>query len=392
MCETVDRIMELGIKSTGSIRILIVVVTYNCEKFVDYIIDSLNRQVYDLSRVLLVVIDNASKDHTLNKMLLGLRGFSKLNWLVVRLSRNYGFVLANNAALYLAKKLLGDLNSCIVVFLNPDTRIFSEHFLWHVELLSSRFPIVGFAMVSGDNDVVDSLGAYVDYLGSPQDILCGVRISTRLAMLIKRLPLLYSTPYVCFAAVAVRGDVLESLGFLRPFYVMYFEDTEYCLRAWSKGSPVLVHKEFMIWHARGGTQASTLGSGDVQSRDKVLDIMLHFSKNSLLLTYEYLGVIRFLLRSLMYLVVSISLRRKRLARAFCEALKIIVRERIKPRKLPKGLVLFDFRTWVLLWALKCLLQGPSRVQRSLQGCIVYGVQRASFEYLCRRVLRMYNRT
>ena len=223
MHKGVDQItLRSNIKSHDSVKMIIIVVTYNCERYVDYIIGSLKEQLYDLSKVLLIVIDNASRDGTLSKMLSQLHEFDKLNWLVARLSKNYGFALANNVALHLARKLLGNLNNRTVIFLNPDIRILSRNFLQYVGSLTIAFPIIGFAMISGNCETIDSLGAYVDYLGNPQDMLRGVRISSRLVKLIERLPLLYIMPYVCFAATAVRGDVLESLGFLRPFYIIYF--------------------------------------------------------------------------------------------------------------------------------------------------------------------------
>ena len=371
--------LRLNIISLDRVRVIIVVVTYNCERYVDYIMGSLKEQLYDFSKVLFMVIDNASRDGTLSKMLSQLQKLDKLNWLIVRLPKNYGFVLANNVALHLARKLLGDLNDRTVIFLNPDTRILNKNFLQQAESLTRVLPIVGFAMVSGNGETVDSLGAYVDYLGNPQDILCGVKVSSRLVKLIGRLPLLYSVPYVCFAATAVRGDVLESLGFLRPFYIIYFEDTEFCLRAWSEGIPVLAYREFMVWHARGGTQASMQRNKSIEVKGSELDILYHFSKNSLLLTYEYLGVVKFLVRSLLYLLISILFKRKHLIRAVCGSLRIIVQKRIKPKRLPKGLILFNPQTWVFLWALKCFLQKPST--SSLQDCITYGVQRASLEYI-----------
>jgi hypothetical protein len=86
-----------------------------------------------------------------------------------------------------------------------------------------------------------------------------------------------------------------------------------------------------------------------------------------------------------YLLVSVVLRRKHLARAFIEATRIVFKYKIKFKRLPKGLIRFNPKTWVYLWALKCLLQrhpdaGP-------EECIRYGVQRASLEYVMDRFLR-----
>ncbi len=375
----------LNVPNIKNVKIIVIIVMYNSEKFIDDLFASLMSQDYDLSRVLLVVVDNASRDNTLGRVLYHLHRLRGLNWIVTILSRNYGFVYGNNIALYLARHVLGDLRNRIVVFLNPDTRILRNDFLQRAEMLLSRFPVVGFAMVSGNNDIIDSLGAYIDFIGNPQDLLCGVRLSRTMKKFLQCLPRIYAVPSVCFAATAIRGEVLESLDFLRLFYVIYFEDTEFCLRAWSVGIPVLVYREFMVWHARGGTQRMSPRQHSGLRGDE-LNILLHFTKNSLLLTYEYLGVIRFLLRSFIYLAASIMLRRKHLVRAFIEATRIIVKRRIKPRRLPKGLVTLNPRTWVYLWALKCLLKEPSSIGARLEDCVRYGVQRASLEYIRSRFL------
>jgi hypothetical protein len=242
--------LVINLPAAENVKIIIVIVTYNSEEFVNDLFASLINQDYDLSRVLLVVVDNASKDNTLEKVLSRLSRVGNLNWMVIGLSRNYGFVYGNNIALHLARRVLGDLKDYTVLFLNPDTRILQNNFLTIVERLSSYFPLIGFAMLSGNNDVIDSLGAFVDYIGNPQDLLCGVPLTYAIERLLQSLPRIYSVTCACFAVFAVRGDVLERLGYLRGFYVIYFEDTEYCLRAWSMGIPVLIYRGFMVWHAR----------------------------------------------------------------------------------------------------------------------------------------------
>jgi GT2 family glycosyltransferase len=336
------------------------------------LLETIFTQCYDISKLLVVVIDNHSKDNTFD-YLSNIVINKQVNVIVAKTSKNIGFAAANNLAFYLLKNILHDIKGKNFILINPDTKIISKRFLKIVEYTLKHLYIVGFSMVSGDNDVIDSIGAYIDYFGNPQDILSKVKIDEKIRKIINSLPLLYYVPYVCFAAVAIKGDLIENIGVLRNDYVIYFEDTEYCLRCWNKNIPVLIYNEFLIWHKRGGTQHDISFPISYDS----LDIFHHFTKNSLLLTYEYLGFLKYMIRLSIYLFSSFMFKRKYLIFPIIESIKIILKRRLKPKKLPAGLIIRNPRTWVLLWALKYYLKNRS----SFEEALFYGVKRASFEYL-----------
>ena len=73
--------------------------------------------------------------------------------------------------LRIAEKHQGSLWNRTILFLNSDTRILSKKFFYIIKKPISKLPIVGFTTLSNDNDIIDFLGAYVDYLSNPQDIL-----------------------------------------------------------------------------------------------------------------------------------------------------------------------------------------------------------------------------
>ncbi len=356
-------------------RMVVVVVLYNAEAYAEQLARSLVEQDYDLRRVLIVVVDNASGDKGFEKMLSVIRG-SDAQYIAARLDRNLGFAPANNLALMLAKRVLGGLKDRRILFINPDTRVTSRNLYRIIDLVLEKLPVVGLATVSGDGfDVVDGIGAVVDRLGNAVDMLCCVKRSDAVERLLGRLPLLYPVPAVCFAAAAVRGDVLEDIGVLENRYVIYFEDTEFSLRAWSRGYPVYVLRRFLVWHARGGTQRRS-----PPKRSPRLETGYHYAKNALLLDYQYIGLSAFLVRLLVYSIYGAAARRKHLAFAVRDALRLA--PRLPRRRLPKGL-LAGLGGTLALWALRYKLAHPSR---PVQEAVRYGGLRLSLHYI-RRLLR-----
>ena len=379
--------ININVSEVNNVKIVLLIVTYNSEKFMRKLCYSILAQDYDLSQVLLVVVDNNSNDNTYNRIIECVKNSieNRLNVITLKLGRNLGFTPANNIGLALATKILGNLNGKIVLLLNPDTYILSKDFFRKIEKLLEILPLVGFSTISGKGDVIDSIGAFIDYLGNPQDLFCCVRLTDSIKeFLDKSLPKIYYMPLACFAAVAIRGDVIQKIGFLRNDYVMYFDDTEYCLRSWSRGIPITIYRDFMVWHARGGTQKSFREptSRRRYGNDGIfLDIPYHFSKNNLLLAYEYLGLFRYVLRMLLYGIIGAITNRKHLAFSIIDSLRIIAKRRIRTKRLPKGLIPKDPKTLVLLWALKYLINYPNR---GMKEAVAYGTKRASIEYIKHR--------
>lgn len=59
--------------------------------------------------------------------------------------------------------------------------------------------------------------------------------------------------WTSFAAVMIRGEVIDTVGFLDEGYFMYYEDTDYCRRARAAGWVVRHVPEARVVHLRGGT-------------------------------------------------------------------------------------------------------------------------------------------
>ena len=63
-------------------------------------------------------------------------------------------------------------------------------------------------------------------------------------------------PYVTFGAVFLKAGVYEALGPITSFSKIFFEDADYCLRAWKAGYKVIYHPIELIHD-----EAATMGKG-----------------------------------------------------------------------------------------------------------------------------------
>ena len=99
----------------------IVFVTYNSEKWIDNCLKSILNSKFDLSKISILVTDNASNDDTVLKLEEFKEKYQDLfNQIsIFQAKKNYGFGVGNNKAARLG-------NSEYILFLNIDTEIFPE--------------------------------------------------------------------------------------------------------------------------------------------------------------------------------------------------------------------------------------------------------------------------
>jgi len=63
----------------------------------------------------------------------------------------------------------------------------------------------------------------------------------------------HDAPWISFACVLIRGRALAEIGLLDDGYFMYFEDMDYCRRAWQTGWRVRYEPRARVVHLRGGS-------------------------------------------------------------------------------------------------------------------------------------------
>lgn len=224
----------------------IIIVTYNSEKYIQWVLDGLESSKSDL---VIEIVDSGSKN---NIYLDTIKSKHQLN---INKHENIGFVSANNLALKNSEDFKWTL------FLNPDARIEGgdlDNLLMiansaHRKIGVLSVPLVRFDIESKTSfDKFDSLGITSTKYGRWFDISDINKVIKSDAENIFR-----SVSAVCGALMLVNNIALKncpdknsSIGFESSYY-MYKEDIELCLRLEKGGWGVYIYDGIKAYHCRG---------------------------------------------------------------------------------------------------------------------------------------------
>lgn len=224
-------------------KVSVVVATWNSEKFLSELFLSLHNMDYPKSDWDLVVVDNGSKDQTLN--ILDDWQKKMFNFTtIIRNEKNVGFAAGYNQGINYALKQKPDF----IALLNDDTvveptwlKIIIEKMenspdLGLVQPLLTRYPEV---------DRVNSFGNCFHYLGfgysygenQPIEFFAKQNILKD-----------YEPAYLSFTAVVIRRSVFDEIGLLDEKYFAYHEDSDFCFRSRLANWRLLVTNNSVVHH------------------------------------------------------------------------------------------------------------------------------------------------
>lgn len=66
----------------------------------------------------------------------------------------------------------------------------------------------------------------------------------------------YETEFATGAAIFVKSEVFKKIGFLDEKYFMYYEDTDFCVRAKRAGFKILFVPDAVVYHKNAGSSSS----------------------------------------------------------------------------------------------------------------------------------------
>jgi N-acetylglucosaminyl-diphospho-decaprenol L-rhamnosyltransferase len=195
---------------------------------------SIAAQINELPECRVIVVDNGSGDGSAERIQGAIEAERWRFATVLRLVDNRGFAAGNNAAVRAALKAAAPPE--YVVLLNPDTLVRPHAFQILVEFMESH-PTVGIAGGrSEDPDETPQVCCF-RFPNPVSEFALYLRIGA-FARLVE--PFLTQVPipeqpreidWVSGAFMIVRRSVFETIGLLDEAYFLYFEETDFTLRA-----------------------------------------------------------------------------------------------------------------------------------------------------------------
>ncbi len=232
-----------------------IITTYNSGSVIEQAVDSLLSLPSSEAPVDIVVVDNDSSDCTMDT----LAGFSH-RITTVRNGRNLGLAAANNIGAARAK---GDS----LFFLNPDVVLLPGAAV-KLHEFAEKHPdaaLLGPAMLDGSGNVQSTARTWpsIPVIASRRSMFsrtaAGRRISADHLNRFSGNGRPVKADWLVGAALWLTPAGRERAGLMSESYFLYFEDVEWCWRAWKSGMEVWYVPEAEIHHvcrresASGGT-------------------------------------------------------------------------------------------------------------------------------------------
>jgi GT2 family glycosyltransferase len=237
--------------------ILVVIVNTKTPDLVNGALRALDGEMQEIPSLRVSVVDNASGDDSEEKIAAELK---RLNWgdrgQLIQSGHNGGFAYGNNAAIRPA--LQSPNPPDYVLLLNPDTIAQPKAIRTLIDFMEARpeVGLTGSKMLYPDGKrQLSSFRFHSVYSEIENSVRLGL-----VSKLLKRHQVVIPLPdepvqvdWVGGAAMMVRRAVFEKIGLLDEGYFVYYEETDFCLRAKRAGWSSWYVPQSVIIHLEGQT-------------------------------------------------------------------------------------------------------------------------------------------
>jgi len=237
----------------------IVLVTFKSARLAIECLRSIAQERRDSGREIhAIVVDNASGDFPLVAQAVADNRWD--GWVAVQLAaRNGGFAYGNNIGI---RSALERNPSDYLLLLNPDTEVRPGAIDALVRFLEAH-PEVGLAGSSFENldgsdwPIAFRFPGLVSELCSALDAGPVTRLCRRWAVARQMPRRAQTVDWICGACMMIRPEVIRAIGGFDESYFLYFEETDFCLRARRAGFPTGYVPESRIMHIGGQSTGVT---------------------------------------------------------------------------------------------------------------------------------------
>lgn len=160
--------------------------------------------------------------------------------ILIKNSQNHGFAEGNNIGIEFALK---SLDSDYILLLNNDT-VVDMNFLNEMVEVSENERKIG---IIGPMVYYYSEPSKITYIGGNIRFYTG-KITHPYLNKLKNGQSPNEIDYICGCSLLIKKEVINKIGLLDPNYYLYYEDTDWGLRALNKGYSNLYVPKAKIWH------------------------------------------------------------------------------------------------------------------------------------------------
>lgn len=244
--------------------VAIVILTWNQRDLTLDCLESLAAMEYPSERLQLVVVDNGSGDDTV----LAIRArFPHIT--VLENGDNLGFAEGNNVGIRHA--LAGPAEH--IMLLNNDT-VVDQQMLNELLRVMKQYPdtgIVGPKMLYFDPpDLIWSAGNRIDWRMGGSVRLQAEELDTATDQSPQ------AVDFITACGILLRRQVIDQIGFLDWRFFIYYEETDWCVRARHVGWNIFYAPAARLWHKVSATMGTTSPATDYYMNRNVL---LFLAKN-----------------------------------------------------------------------------------------------------------------
>ncbi len=212
-----------------------------------------------------VIVDNASGDASAIGNAVAASGWS--DWVSVHTAAfNGGFAYGNNLGMQLAYQ---DSSPSYFYLLNPDAQV-RPGAIASLKRFLDAHPDVGIAGSSFENADGSDWPMAFKFPSMMSELLAGVdwtplyRIFDRWVVPRHMTQVAQPIDWICGASMLIRASVLASIGGMDENYFLYYEETDFCLRAKRAGFPTWYVPESRVMHIMGQSTSVTDTSDGVK--------------------------------------------------------------------------------------------------------------------------------
>lgn len=225
----------IGAAAAAPPSVGIVTVTYGSGAVLDGFLASLDRQTW--TSFLVFAIDNASSDNTVARLRLWPDGRLRL----LENTVNRGVAAANNQGIRAALE-----EGCeYVLLLNNDTEFGPDliaNLVVHLRAVGGRIAIPKMFFFDRPNTIWCAGGVFQRWQAM------GVRHYGEGCVDSDRFNLSRAVTYAPTCCMLIHRSVFDDLGFMDEKYFVYYDDTDFCLRAGQRGVPIWFCPQAKLWH------------------------------------------------------------------------------------------------------------------------------------------------